>query len=210
MESFAGATAERLDDTYHSLLEKLSALQGTVAALKELAEGSERLSSTFSNEADELVTDTSSQLDEFGQFEDQQKRIESLQGRIHAGRERIKALSGRVDAVSERIESWELADREWQERTRKRLRAVWVVTLVVVFLVLSLFFGAQYAQDGLEETTTRIAGDGLSTLKDVAGGKTEVLLSSRESEPQAVGKSTNGTETMEAPSPGVLRAFDEL
>lgn len=115
------------------------------------------------------MTDINSQLDTFGQFEDQQTRVEALQSRIQAGRELIGSLSERVDAVSERIESWERADWEWQEKTRKRLKTFWVVTSVLVFLVLSLFIGSQYAPEGLEETTSRIASDGLNTLRRAVG-----------------------------------------
>jgi hypothetical protein len=176
LESFANTTTKQLDDTYYSFLEKLSALQNTIAALKELSDQSRQLNSSFGAEADDLVTDTNSQLDTFGQFEDQQNRIESLQGRIQAGRELIGSLSERVDAVSGRIESWERADWEWQEKTRKRLKTFWVVTSVIVFLILSVFIGSQYAPEGLEETTTRIASDGLNTLRR-AVGPSEVLIS---------------------------------
>ncbi|KLU84101.1 hypothetical protein MAPG_03146 [Magnaporthiopsis poae ATCC 64411] len=85
---------------------------------------------------DELLADVGAQIDGLGTFDSQRRRIESLQSRIHDGRERIQQLSGRVDAVHERIEGWERADREWQERTRRRLKTVWVVTLVLVLVVL--------------------------------------------------------------------------
>ncbi|KAK4154718.1 hypothetical protein C8A00DRAFT_14162 [Chaetomidium leptoderma] len=212
LESFASSTTKQLDDTYYSFLGKLSALQGTVAALKELAELSGQLNDSFNTEADELATDISAQLDAFGQFEDQQQRIESLQSRIQAGRELIRSLGERVDAVGERIEGWGQADREWQEKTRKRLKAVWVVTSVVIFLVLSLFIGSrQYAPEGLEETTTRIASDGLNTLRDVAGVKTDTLRSSRDTESQGHSRPLNSsTEPPGVSSPDMLRVFDEL
>ncbi|KAL2141220.1 hypothetical protein VTI28DRAFT_2679 [Corynascus sepedonium] len=212
LESFATSTTKQLDDAYYAFMEKLSALQGTVLALKELSERSRQLNESFGAEADELVTDISAQLDTFGQFKDQQKRIESLQGRIQVGRELINSLSERVDAVSTRIEGWERADREWQEKTRKRLKAIWVVTSVVIFLVLSLFVGTQYVPEGLESATTRVASEGLSSLGDVAGTKPEMSLSTQKSEPHGNGWPLNHTDSQGGFSHRVdmLRAFDEL
>lgn len=215
LESFASATTKQLDDTYYSFLEKLSALQNTVAALRELSEQSRQLNNSFETEADDVVTDITAQLESFGQFEDQQQRIESLQTRIHAGRERIASLSERVDSVSERIERWERADWEWQEKTRKRLKAFWVATSVVVFLVLALFVGSQYLPETLEGTATRVASDGLNTLREVTGTKDGLLRSSDgavEADTRRFTLSSNNTEPpdSQSPVPDILRVFDEL
>lgn len=134
-------------------------------------------------EADELVTEVNSQLDAFGQFEDHQKRIEQLQDRVYVGRDRIKSLSERVDLVRERIESWERADREWQERTRRRLKAFWVLTSGVIFLVLLIFVGSQFAPENSAATVegavmaaNKLANDSLNTLKNVTLVGTGELL----------------------------------
>jgi hypothetical protein len=212
LESFASSTTKRLDDTYHSLLDKLSTLQSTVAALKELADLSRQVNTHFRAEAEELVADVGSQLDSFGQFEDQQKRIESLQDRIHAGRKRIRLLSERVDGVSERIENWERADREWQEKTRKRLKAMWIVITVVIFSMLFLFVGFQYVNEGWEETMAPGADKDLNTLRDVAGENADLLWPLRATSRQGDGKSENSTVSSVASSPttDMLRMFDEL
>ena len=120
LEDFTAATTARLDGLYESVDEKLGTLQSTILALKELVGLSDQMNRTFDAEAKELVTDISSQLDTFGQFEDQQRRIEKLQGRINTGRDKIRVLSKRVDLVMDRIETWERADREWQERTDRK------------------------------------------------------------------------------------------
>jgi hypothetical protein len=199
------------------VLGKLGALQATIAALKELAEHSRQLNSSFSTESDELATDVNAQLDAFGQFEDQEERIESLQSRIQAGRELIKTLSERVDVVSERVESWGQADREWQEKTRKRLKVVWVVTSVLVFLILALFIGSQYTPVGLEETTTHTASDGLDTQRDVSEARAEVLRSlgavpapPREGKPLQVNNTAHGHPGISSATTDMLRVFDEL
>ena len=134
------STARRLDDAYMSVMDKLGTLSNTAAALEELRAAWRDGADGFSRETDELLADVGAQIDGLGTFDSQRRRIESLQSRIHDGRERIQQLSGRVDAVHERIEGWERADREWQERTRRRLKTVWVVTsvLVLVFLVFLL------------------------------------------------------------------------
>ncbi|KAK3310182.1 uncharacterized protein B0T15DRAFT_27907 [Chaetomium strumarium] len=212
LESFASSTTKRLDDTYHSLLDKLSTLQSTVAALKELADLSRQLNNSFSAEAEELVVDVGSQLDSFGQFEDQQKRIESLRDRIHAGRKRIRSLSERVDAVSERIENWERADREWQEKTRKRLKTVWIVVTVVIFSMLFLFVGSQYVNGGWEETTAPDANKDLNTLRGVAGANTDLLWTLRAtgSHGNDEPKNSTGPSVASSTMTDMLRMFDEL
>jgi len=205
------ATTRRFEDTYYSVLEKLGTLQSTIVALKELAGLSREMNLAFTTEAEELVTDVSSQLDGFGQFEDQQRRIDKLQSRISAGRDRIKILSKRVDVVGERIENWENADKEWQERTRKRLKAVWVVTSILLFIFLALFLSVQYAPESLENATMRLANDSLNTLRNVTGSNTSrswVKSKAGGSESQ---DATNGTGTEDLTSPSdLLRVFDEL
>ena len=109
LSAFSTATTRRLDDAYYSVLEKLNMLQGTIIDLKELAGMSQELDENFKTESQELVDELEQQIDSFGHFEDQQKRILELQGRIHAGRGKVDALSRRVDVVRERIEGWERA-----------------------------------------------------------------------------------------------------
>ncbi|KXH41534.1 hypothetical protein CSIM01_13246 [Colletotrichum simmondsii] len=144
LSGFSTATTRRLDETYYSVLEKKSMLQNTISAIRELTEASRQMTGELVSEADEMARDVAGQLDTFGQFGEQESRIKTLQGRIESGRTRIEGLSGRVDLVRRRIEGWERADREWQEKTRKRLRAVWIVTSVVFAVLILLFVGAQY------------------------------------------------------------------
>ncbi|KAM7224318.1 hypothetical protein V8F06_000099 [Rhypophila decipiens] len=173
LETIQTASTRRLDTTYESVLERLGTLQSTIIALKELAGLSQDMNKTFTTEASELVQETSSQLDAFGQFEDQQKRIEILQRRVHVGRDKITGLSDRVDRVKERIERWERADREWQERTRRRLRWVWMITSVLLLFVGAIILSAQYTAStgaGLGEVTTQIVNESLGTVKNATMG----------------------------------------
>lgn len=106
---------------------------------------SQELNESFTNESRALVTEIESQLGVYDQSADQKKRIQNLQARIHAGRDKVQALSKRVDIVRERIEGWKKADKEWQERTRRRLKIIWIIISVVTFVLVILFVGAQYA-----------------------------------------------------------------
>ncbi|UNI14528.1 hypothetical protein JDV02_001146 [Purpureocillium takamizusanense] len=136
---------KRLDDTYYAVLEKMSTLQTTVTALKDLAESSREICDGFDKDSRELADDIVGQLVAVGQFDEQQTRIVGLQNRISDGRARVQTLTSRVDAVRERIESWERADKAWQERTRKRLKIIWSVTSIVGILIIALALGVHYS-----------------------------------------------------------------
>ncbi|KAM7207686.1 hypothetical protein V8F20_001953 [Naviculisporaceae sp. PSN 640] len=239
LENFHNTSTRRLDGAYESVLERLGTLQSTILALRELAGLSRDMNQTFTTEASELITETSSQLDAFGQFEDQQKRIESLQRRVDVGRDKIKGLSERVDRVKERIERWERADREWQERTRRRLRWVWMATSLLVFFIVLLVLSVQYtapAEAGLGETAKQIVNDSLDRVKNVTtSGNRQDIISSGGSGGSGLGKdrldkvgsvegltgpgqlSSTSSSTLVLPSSpsssgdkDMLRAFDEL
>lgn len=212
LNEFSNATTRRLDETYYSVLEKLSVLQSTVVALKELAGVSQEMTNGFKKDAQELVSDTESQLGTFGQFNNQEQRIESLQDRVRQGRQKMQTLSERVDAVRERIEGWERADRAWQERTRKRLKIIWIITSVVFLLLILLFIGVQYSSESLETTTVRLADEALTKLRDGteklrSGSLSDALKSEHEKIWGAPNRTADGADTE---LDGVLRIFDEL
>ncbi|TVY24594.1 hypothetical protein LHYA1_G006425 [Lachnellula hyalina] len=138
LNTLSDNTTRRLDNTYYSVLEKLSVLQNTIISLKELAGMTKALNSEFKTESEEIVSDISSHINAFEGFESQESRIAGLQARIVQGREKITVLGGRVDVVRERVEGWERAEFAWQEKTRKRLRFLWIVMSVVAVLVLAL------------------------------------------------------------------------
>lgn len=143
--TLSGTTTQRLDEMYYSVLEKTSMLQNTVAAMKELAGSAQEVKEAFDRDAVEVVRDAQGQLNVLGQFEDHERQIQAMQGRIQAGRSRLEGLSARVDIVKGRVEGWERADLEWQERTRKRLRRVWIVISVLIASVVLMAIGARLA-----------------------------------------------------------------
>ncbi|KAI0004003.1 hypothetical protein F4779DRAFT_80948 [Xylariaceae sp. FL0662B] len=210
LNTFSIATTRRLDDTYYAVLEKLSTLQSTVTALKELAGMSQEVNESFKAESQGLVKDIDSQVNSFGQFDGQQKRIEELQGRIYAGRDKVQALSQRVDVVRERIEGWERADREWQERTRKRLKLTWIIMSLVALSLMLVFVGAQYASSS--ENMSPVADlapgnhNGKSPIDDLVGNQSISTADVTGEVREALSRRRGG----ESADGEVLRAFDEL
>lgn len=206
LSTFSNETTRRLDDSYYSVLEKLGMLQHTIEALKELAEVSQETGKQFEKESNDMVDEITSQIDSFGGFAEQERRINALTERIHGGRDKVKTLSERVDVVRERIEAWERADREWQERTRKRLKAIWVVTSVLIAIMLVLLVAAQYLPANAEVATrltnaSGIVGGGL--VERDSGPRVETGLRS------TLETSLNWT-TDRGPVDERLRVFDEL
>lgn len=144
LHTFSTTATRRLDETYYAVLEKTSALQNTVAALKDLAEASKEIYQTFEKDSGGLEQDIVHQINGLGSFKEQEDKIDSLQDRIHSGRSRIQTLSGRVDAVRNRVEAWERADQRWQEKTRRRLKVIWSTMLMLILAVVFLFVGFNY------------------------------------------------------------------
>ncbi|KAI0176229.1 hypothetical protein GGR52DRAFT_540082 [Hypoxylon sp. FL1284] len=210
--TFSTETTRRLDDTYYAILEKLNMLQGTITDLKELAGMSQELDESFKTESQELVDELEQQVESFGQLDDQEKRILELRGRIHAGRDKVDTLSKRVDVVRDRIEGWERADMEWQERTRKRLKIIWVIMSVIVFSLVLLFIGAQYAPSS--DDISALAGlamgkeGGQPDLGGITGNRSETVASMMDGVREAI-SSSRGRGDRPAED-NVLRAFDEL
>ncbi|KAI1128418.1 hypothetical protein F5Y10DRAFT_240658 [Nemania abortiva] len=207
LNAFSNATIARLDETYSSVLQKLGALQSTIVAMKELAAMSQEINESFTSESQALVTEIESQLSVYDQSADQKKRIEDLQARIHAGRDKVQALSKRVDLVHERIEGWEKADKEWQERTRKRLKAIWIFISVVAFILTFFFLGAQYAP-------TSTGTDGLDVLAPKTQGEPAMMNNLVKNNSKSAAAMADEVREELARRRGheqeVLRVFDEL
>jgi hypothetical protein len=138
LNTLSNNTTSRLDNTYYSVLEKLSALNNTIASLKELALMTRKLNDDFVKESSEAVTEIGTQLDAFKDFEEQEQKIENLEQRIEAGREKAQTLAYRVEAMKQKIERWETVEGEWQQRTRKRLKILWGITAVILMILAGL------------------------------------------------------------------------
>ncbi|RDL38585.1 uncharacterized protein BP5553_02925 [Venustampulla echinocandica] len=162
LNTLSNNTTRRLDNTYYSVLEKLSVLQNTIVAMKELAGMNRRVNEDFKAEGKGMIGDIRVQLNAFEGFTMQDKRIVGLQDRVKKGRAKVEVLGKRVEVVRERVEGWEKAEVEWQEKTRKRLRVLWLIMLVcgVGFIALVVFqyipAGSQ-GQGGLKGNASSLA-----------------------------------------------------
>ncbi len=148
LNDFATGASRRLDDAYYAVLEKMSMLHNTVAALKDLAETSQGVYESFERDSRRLENEFATKVGAMGHFQTQQSKIMSLQSRIHDGRGKMKALTDRVDTVRHRIEQWEQADKQWQEKTRKRLKIIWSAMSVLVVLLIILLWSVSNASSG--------------------------------------------------------------
>ncbi|CAK7219718.1 hypothetical protein SEUCBS140593_003989 [Sporothrix eucalyptigena] len=164
LDSLSTATSQRLDAAYGSVLSRLSALQDTVLALRSLASAARATNRRFTTEAEAITHEIDQQVTQLevqGHTAnsnnkesgvvltpaDQQHRLEQLSERVHRGRQTIKDLADRVETARSRVERWERADRAWQERTRTRLKVLWVIVSSVV-LVLVVLLAVMLRQPG--------------------------------------------------------------
>ncbi|KAH6670477.1 hypothetical protein B0J14DRAFT_515986 [Halenospora varia] len=212
LNTLSNNTTRRLDMTYYSVLEKLSLLQNTISSMKELARMSKSLNEEFHDESEGVIADVTGQLESFDQFQQQERRISSLAERVKQGREKINTLAGRVNIVQDRVEGWERANAEWQDRTRKRLKTLWVIMSVVagVFAVLAL---VRYAP--ARSTIQGIANDTNITTRNLSGKipdfnqlRNETWKLKRKSAETLDGLLDKGEERQE--DDPRLRLFDEL
>ncbi|CAK7222913.1 hypothetical protein SCUCBS95973_004997 [Sporothrix curviconia] len=161
LDNLSSSTSQRLDAAYGSVLSRLSALQDTVLALRSLASAARATNRRFTSEAEAIAHEIDQQVKQLEVQDhassgdgsntannketgvvltpaDQQYRLEQLSARVHRGRQSIQDLAERVETARSKVERWERADRAWQERTRTRLKALWVVVSSVVLVLVVL------------------------------------------------------------------------
>lgn len=213
-------TSRRLDDAYRVLYDTLPYLQQTIVNLKELAVASKIMNEGFVAESRSMISEAQAQLDAFGSFDEQQARVQALQDRVHSGKEKIASLSARVDVVRQRVEQWERADREWQERTRRRLKIVWGIVLAVGLVLVVLYVGARtYApemameMETVEGATRELQDEAMLVKMKLDGGlDSPATSSSSKAEDGAVPalNFSTGRDGRAAAGDEALRALDEL
>lgn len=199
----------QLDNTYYSVLEKLSTLHNTISSLKELANMTRKLNEDFKVDSAEVVKDVTIELDRFEGFGDQERKIEALAARVKTGRERIKTLGSRVNIVRERVSCWEQAEMEWKEKTRKRLRIMWTGMFIFAFIMmgLAIFQYSPAKTHGPSPSKGLNASGLLGKIPDLETLKNETWSLKRETE-HALEGLRNTQDTLEEDPR--LRVFDEL
>ncbi|KAL4971852.1 hypothetical protein BDW66DRAFT_16732 [Aspergillus desertorum] len=126
----------RLDYTYYGLLEKIAALNVTIASFQELSDTMFKLFDDFQLETTGLEQDIRKQIGDLHDFQPQLQRIEALEERMRASQTRAKALGNKLDAMRNEIERWDKREMEWQMRTNQRLRVFWGAVTAIMLAAL--------------------------------------------------------------------------
>lgn len=112
-------TSRRLDDTYYSLLEKLSPLRQTIGTLQELSGLTKELHANFETDAHELIDDVQGQFDNADNFDTQQEQVAVLEDRIRLGKEKADALTARLAEAKERVDARAKSEAQWEASTNR-------------------------------------------------------------------------------------------
>ncbi|KAG9188316.1 hypothetical protein G6011_02239 [Alternaria panax] len=149
-------TSRRLDDTYYSILEKVSILRQTIGTLQELSGLTKELHDNFESDTTELVDDVTGQVDAFDGFKAQQEQVSGLEERIRAGKEKADALTARLERAKERVDARAKSEAQWQAKNTHRVRIFWGILgfIAAVILALVLFRPSQPTNDVLEPQNT--------------------------------------------------------
>ncbi|KAL6711936.1 hypothetical protein ACN47E_002979 [Coniothyrium glycines] len=131
-------TSRRLDDTYYSILEKLSVLRQTIGTLQELSGLTKELQENFESDTRDLIEDVSGQVEGFDDFNTQQEHVRSLEQRINAGKQKADALKMRLARAKDRVDARAKAEAEWQATNTHRLRIFWGILGSIAALIFAL------------------------------------------------------------------------
>lgn len=178
LDKLSADSTRRLDTTYYSILEKLSTLEGTINALRELSSLTRSLTSDFETEATDVVEDANAQLKTYSTaLGDQQGNIEALGARVKDGKQKVRALGDRLESVRAKVEVWERIESELRVTARRRLRMLWVGIVVVMVLVLGLVAWEYSPAGGVEEGPVRGVDlrEGVKRLERLAINETTEL-----------------------------------
>jgi hypothetical protein len=116
-------TSRNLDDTYYSILEKVSVLRQTIGSLQELSGLTRELHENFESDTTELIDDVKGQFDNFENFDTQQQNILGLEDRIHVGKEKAESLTDRLTKAKERVDARAQAELEWETKNTRMILA---------------------------------------------------------------------------------------
>lgn len=141
LTTLSTTTTRRLDYTYYSLLEHISALHTLISSFATLSSATSQHHVHFSDSTSSLADTFNAQISGFDKtFGAQAERIGALETRLQEGRTRVGKLGQRLESVRARVEGWERGETEWQGRARRRLRMLWAGSgaLLAIFVVLLL------------------------------------------------------------------------
>lgn len=224
-------TSRRLDDTYYSILEKVSVLRQTIGTLQELSSLTKELHENFEADTKELLEDVGGQFDTFNNFDSQQQQITGLEERIVAGKKKAAALNERLAKAKERVDARTKSEVEWNTKSTRtdpsilllvahmliidvgRLRIFWSTLGSIAAVVLALIFFYHFRPLHVgRQSKTRPDFASRATIMDapIPDMAKEVIMGSSihaaSSEPETA-PSVHATVSADDVR---LRAFDEL
>ncbi|KAJ8115471.1 hypothetical protein OPT61_g2882 [Boeremia exigua] len=134
-------TSRRLDDTYYSILEKVSTLRQTINSLQELSGLTKELHSNFETDTQDLLDEVKGQFENSNNFDAQQDQIAALEERISAGKEKADALTARLVEAKERVDRRARSEAQWEASTNRWWQwfggiVVSFISLIVILVVL--------------------------------------------------------------------------
>ena len=138
VEEVGMSSTRQLDDTYYAILEKASILRSTVASIQHLADESRKMHSSFREDTAKIERDTTHTLDGYGNFEQQEKRIDELVSHLQDSRGRTGTLNDRLESARLRVEAVEQQEDARQAKRRVRWHILWTTTLAVLVLVVAI------------------------------------------------------------------------
>lgn len=112
-------TSRRLDDTYYSILEKVSTLHQTIGTLQELSGLTKELHTNFEADSQDLLDDVKGQYENSDNFDAQHKQVTVLEKRVRAGKEKADALTARLAEAKERVDKRATSEAEWETSTNR-------------------------------------------------------------------------------------------
>ena len=138
VEEVGMSSTRQLDDTYYGILEKASILRSTVASLQHLAEESKRMHKQFQEDAEGMEKESRHNIEGFGNFDEQEKAIDELVGKLKVSKADTEKLNERLEAARNRIEAYEKRELAKSAKRRKQLNATWGILLGVLLLVVAI------------------------------------------------------------------------
>ncbi|KAJ5715686.1 uncharacterized protein N7483_012867 [Penicillium malachiteum] len=211
----------RLDYTYYSLLEKITALNSTIASFQDLSDSASTLLNDFERDTAGLDQGIRKQINDLRGFEPQIQKADALEKRMKLGRERVQDLGQRLNNVRSQIDHWEKRESEWQSRVSRRLRIFWATVMgALLVLVMALVLQnspththppAQSNKSMWNETSLDFIPN-LDKATDPSHSSSDTgswYPSSLEDRQQSLAASITVTDAA-APTDDPLRVFDEL
>ncbi|KAH6638363.1 hypothetical protein C7974DRAFT_159502 [Boeremia exigua] len=133
--------SRRLDDTYYSILEKVSTLRQTIGTLQELSGLTKELHRNFETDAQDLLDDVKGQFEGSNTFDAQQHQVTALEERINAGKQKADALTARLVEAKDRVDRRARSEAQWEASTNRWWRwfggvVVSIISLIVILVVL--------------------------------------------------------------------------